>query len=177
MSFTLVASGKAETAKGEAKYFEFAANNLKASDYPHLPSTKYGKGDAAKDVPVIKISPAAILVREYLSLADAKSAAEDSGITADRFEAVVLDLINTAERNETVRIVRSRVTDAKVLPSDLADFMRDAATEVNIFAEAERGTREGAKVKLEKITELAESLKNDPDALVRAIMAQLGINR
>lgn len=175
MSFTLVASGKGETAKGEAKFFEFAATNLKAEDYPHLPATRYGKGESARDVPVVKISPTSILVREYVSLADARAAAELNGVTPQRFEEVVLSLINTAERNETVKVVRSRVTDAKVLPGDLAEFVRDAANEVNIFAEQERATREGAKQKIEKLTELAASLKNDPEALARAIMAQLGV--
>jgi len=176
MSFLLVPSGKAETAKGDAKFFEFAASNLKASDYPHLPSTRIGKGESAKDVPVVKISPASINVREYPSIADAKAHALSSGVSADRFEAVVLDLLNTAERNETVKIVRARVTDAKILPADLAEFVAEAADEVNIFAEIEKASgRESLKAKQEKALAIAEQFKNDPAALAAQLMALLGV--
>jgi len=176
MSFTLVPSGKAETAKGEPKFFEFAANGLKAADYPHLPATRVGKGEAAKDVPVIKVSPASIQVREYLTIADAKNYAISQGVSEDRFEAVVLDLLNTAERNETVKIVRSRVTDAKLLPQDLNDFVKAAADEVNIFAEIEKaGGRESFKAKQEKALAIAEQFKNDPAAMAAELMALLGV--
>jgi len=175
MSFTLVPSGKGETAKGEAKFFEFAASSVKSEDYPHLPATAVGAGESKRNVPVVKISPASILVRQYLSVEDAKSSAVSRGITEDRFNEVVLTLINDAERNDTVKIVRARVSDAKILPPDVLDLAKDAAEEVNIFAATERGAREGAKVKLDKITELAKANANDPEAMAAAIMAALGL--
>jgi hypothetical protein len=175
MSFTLVAAGKSETAKGEPKFFEFAASSVKAEDYPHLPSTSIGAGESKRNVPVIKISPASILVRQYLSVADAKASAISRGVTEERFDEVVLSLLNDAERNDTVKIVRARTTDAKILPTNAEELAKDAAEEVNIFAATERGAREGAKMKLDKLTELAKANANDPIALAAAIMAQLGI--
>lgn len=176
MSFNLVASGKAETAKGEPKYFEFAASNLKATDYPHLPSTRIGKGETAKDVPQIKISPASILVREYPSIADARATAKANGVSDERFEEVVLDLLNTAERDLTVKLVRTRVMDAKILPADLNEFVAAAADEINIFAEVEaKGGRESLKAKQEKAAALAQELSGDPAALAAKLMELLGV--
>jgi hypothetical protein len=178
MSYILVASGKGETAKGEAKFFEFTANNLKSSDYPHLPSKKIGDGENAKNVPVIKVSPTAILVREYSSIADARAHAESKGVSPTQFETAVLDLINTAERNETVRIVRSRVIDSKILPADLADFVRDAADEVNIFVETEKSSgRVSLKATQEKAAQIAEQYKDNPAQLATELMALLGLNK
>lgn len=175
MSFTLVPAGKAETAKGDAKFFEFAAANCKAEDYPHLASTTVGTGDSKRQVPVVKISPASILVRQYLSVDDARESALSRGVTAERFEEVVLGLLNDAERNDGVKLVRSRVYEAKIVPVNADEFTTNVADEVNIFAVTEKGTREGAKAKLDKISEIAKANANDPQALAAAIMAALGI--
>jgi hypothetical protein len=174
--FNMVASGSAETAKGENKFFEFATPNLKSADYPHLESTTIGKGAAAKTVPVVKISPASILVREFPSIVDAKAWAIESGASADRFEEIVLDLLNTSFRNETVKIVRSRVTEAKLIPADVREFAEGAADEVNIFAETERaGGRESLKAKQEKAAVLASQLQADPAKLALELMALFGV--
>lgn len=176
MSFQLVASGKSETAKGEPKFFEFAASNLKASDYPHLPSTRIGKGDTAKDVPVVKISPASILVKEFSKIEDAREHVKTLGVTDEQFESGVLELINTAFRNDTVKVVRTRVSDAKILPANTDDLATDAANEVNPFAETEKSAgRVSLKATQEKAAQLAVQFAGDPAALAAHLMALLKV--
>ncbi len=176
MSVKLVASGKDMTAKGEPKFFEFAASNLKATDYPHLPSTTIGKGENAKTVPVVKISPASILVREYESVPQAREFAASKGISEERFDAVILTLLNDAERNDSVKLARTRVSDAKILPANLTELTNGIADEVNIFAEAEaKSGRESLKVKQDRAKELAVQYAGDPATLAAKLMEVFGV--
>ncbi len=176
MSFNLVASGAATTAKGDAKFYDFNASSLKAEDYPHLPSKTIGEGADAKSVPVVKVSPTNILVREYISLADAEASASEKGVSKERFNEVVLNLLNTEERNETVKAARSRVADLKLIPADIADITKDLYTEINIFAEAEaKAGRESLKAKQEKAAAVAQQMQGDPAGLAKALMDIFGV--
>jgi len=158
MSYNLVAAGSDKKANGDAKFFEFAAANLKAEDYPHLPSTSVGSGETKRSVPVVKISPASILVREYPSIADAEDFyVSTKGVTLERFQEVVLSLLNKEERDEAVKISRTRVSEAKII-DNMESFYQNVADDVNICAEAEgKGGRESFKAKQEKAQALLTS--------------------
>lgn len=174
--FKLVASGPEKTAKGEPKFFAFAASNLKSEDYPHLESTEVLKDGNKVSVPVAKISPASIKVREYESLDGAKEFAISRGITEERFNQVILELLNQEERNDTIKVVRTRVTDAKVLPADPQDLAIGAEEEVNIFAENEtRAGRVSLKEKQEKAKELVAQFGDNKDALADQLLALFGV--
>lgn len=154
--FNIVPSGTALKADGKTeKFFDFPAALLKSSDYPHLPKTSVGAGESKKDVPVVRVSPSTILVREYPSLADAKASAVEHGVSAERFEVVVLELLNKAERDSAVRVARSTIAELKQISADPSTILVDILKDVNIFAEASGG-RESNK---EKQTRAGELLK------------------